>query len=98
MARHYSSNEFFRQMPNALLARYFQARGLFNDLDFSAMKEGKPEELFVAWLILPEGQRNAMDAELREIFDMSCDKGFLAIIGEAPHQFRDTPRCTYVET
>jgi hypothetical protein len=50
MARHYSSNEFFRQMPNALLARYFQGRGLFDDLDFATMKEGKPDELFAAWL------------------------------------------------
>jgi len=31
MARHYSTRDFFRQMPNALLARYFQARGLFGD-------------------------------------------------------------------
>jgi len=91
MARHYSSNEFFRQMPNALLARYFQGRGLFNDLDFAAMKEGKPDELFAAWLDLPDRQRNAMDAEFRDIFDMSCEKGFQAIIGEAPHQFRDNP-------
>ena len=29
MARHYSNKDFFRQMPNALLASYFQARGLF---------------------------------------------------------------------
>jgi hypothetical protein len=28
MSRHYSTKVFFRQMPNALLARYFQARGL----------------------------------------------------------------------
>jgi hypothetical protein len=45
MARDYSSKSFFRQMPNALLARYFQGRGLFADVDFAAMKEGKPEEL-----------------------------------------------------
>ena len=48
MARHYSTNDFFRQMPNALLARYFQDRGLFGDLDFSAMREGKPDALFAA--------------------------------------------------
>ena len=53
MARHYSTKDFFRQMPNALLARYFQARGLFGDLDFSAMKETQPDELFAAWLRLP---------------------------------------------
>lgn len=27
MARHYSTRDFFRQMPNALLARYFQGEG-----------------------------------------------------------------------
>jgi hypothetical protein len=48
MARHYSTREFFRQMPNALLDRYFQTRGLFGDLDFSAMKENHPDELFAA--------------------------------------------------
>jgi len=41
MARHYSTKDFFRQMPNVLLARYFHARGLFADLDFSAMKEAR---------------------------------------------------------
>ena len=91
MARHYSTKNFFRQMPNALLARYFQVRGLFADLDFAAMKEGKPDELFAAWLVLPDDQRNAMDTEFREIFEMSCEKGFAAIIDEANWQLRETP-------
>ena len=28
MPRHYSTRDFFRQMPNVLLARYFQDQGL----------------------------------------------------------------------
>ena len=91
MARHYSTKDFFRQMPNALLARYFQGRGLFADMDFAAMKEGKPDELFTAWLALADGQRNAMDAEFRDIFEMSCEKGFRAIIDEASWHLRETP-------
>ena len=55
MAQHYSIKDFFRQMPNPLLARYFKTKGLFSELDFVAMKEGKPDELFAAWLELPEG-------------------------------------------
>ena len=58
MARHFSTKEFFRQMPNALLARYFQARDLFDDLEFSALKEAQPDELFAAWLTLTDSQRN----------------------------------------
>jgi hypothetical protein len=45
---------FFRQMLNALLARYFQGQGLFDELDFAAMKEGKPKALFAAWLALDD--------------------------------------------
>lgn len=78
-------------MPNALLARYFQSRGLFEDIDFATMKEGKPDELFAAWLELPDGQRNEMDAEFRDIFEMSCEKGFRAIIDEANWQMREDP-------
>lgn len=91
MVRHYSTKEFFRQMPNVLLARYFHAEGLFRDLKFAAMKEGNPAELFNAWLGLSDSQRNEMDAEFRDIFEMSCEKGFLAIIDEARWQLRETP-------
>ncbi len=69
MSLTYSSKAFFRQMPNALLARYFQDRGLFGDMDFTSMKEGKPDKLFAAWLDLPDSQRNKMDAEFRDIFE-----------------------------
>jgi hypothetical protein len=91
MARHYTTRDFFRQMPNALLAHYFQGRGLFGDLDFAALKEAHPEELFTAWLVLPESERNAMDSQFREIFAMGCEKGFRAILDEAEWQFRETP-------
>jgi hypothetical protein len=91
MSSQYSTRNFFRQMPNALLARYFQERGLFGDIDFAAMKEGRPDDLFNAWLALPDSQRNKMDAEFRDIFEMSCEKGCQAIIDEASWQMRETP-------
>jgi hypothetical protein len=91
MTGQYSTKSFFRQMPNALLARYFNERELFGDIDFSAMKEGKPDELFKAWLALPANQRNKMDAEFRDIYEMSCEKGFRAIIDEAEWQMQEAP-------
>jgi hypothetical protein len=99
MTRHYSTKDFFRQMPNALLARYFQGRGLFESLDFAAMKEAQPDELFTAWLKLPDGQRNTMDAELHDIFEMSCEKGFRAILDEAEWHLAAEPqaRAEFVE-
>ncbi|HYW91869.1 MAG TPA: hypothetical protein VFA95_05295, partial [Gammaproteobacteria bacterium] len=91
MTRHYSTRSFFRQVPNALLARYFQGRRLLADLDFSAMKETKLDALFNAWLALPEDERKAMDAEFQDIFELSCEKGFRAIIDEARWQMQAEP-------
>jgi hypothetical protein len=91
MDRHYSTRDFFRQMPNALLARYFAARSVLAEMDFAALQETKPEPLFAAWLELPEGQGNAMDAELREIHALSCEKGWCAIRDEAQWQYREEP-------
>jgi len=54
MARHYTTRDFFRQMPNRLLARYFEGRGVLAGLDFAAMKETQTEGLFTAWLKLPD--------------------------------------------
>lgn len=83
MARHYSAREFFRQMPKALLGRYFRARNLFATIDFDKMPEGKPDALFDAWMALSDADRRALEAELRDIHDMSDEKGWLAILGEA---------------
>jgi hypothetical protein len=91
MTGQYSTKSFFRQIPNALLARYFSVREVLGDIDFSAMKEGKTDELFKAWLALPDDQRNKMDAAFRDIFEMSCEKGFRAIIDEAEWQMQKTP-------
>ena len=91
MARHYSARSFFRQMPNALLARYFTDRGVFIELDFGALKETDPSELFAAWINLPEDRRNEIDAEFLDIFEMSCEKGFRAIIDEASWQMKADP-------
>ena len=99
MARHYSTRDFFRQMPNGLLARYFHARNVFGDLDFAAMKETQPDELFAAWLGLPDSQRHEMDVEFRDISELSCEKGCRAIIDEAAWHFANAPEAhaTFVE-
>jgi hypothetical protein len=99
MIRHYSTRDFFRQMPNALLARYFDTHGALADVDFSVLKENDPDPLFTAWLAVPEGHRNEMDAEFREIFELSCEKGFRAILDEAGWHLERQPeaRSAFVE-
>ena len=83
MARNYSVKDFFRHTPNPLLARYFAARGLFAELDFDAMEEGKPDELFDGWMALPDEDRRRTDADFHDIDDMSNEKAWLAMLCEA---------------
>lgn len=93
MTRHYSTRDFFRQMPNALLARYFAGRAVFGEFDFVAMSETRHDDLFAAWLALPDAERNTMDAVFRDIFEMSCEKGCHAILDEAKwHLNQDADR------
>jgi hypothetical protein len=89
MAHHYSTRSFFRQMPNALLARYFAARDVLQDFDFTGMKETKVDSLFDAWMELPEASRSEMESELREISGMSNEKGLVAIIDEALYHLNE---------
>jgi len=56
-------------MPNALLARYFQARNQFGELDFAAMMQTQPDELFETWLNVTDDPRHEIDAEFLEIFN-----------------------------
>jgi hypothetical protein len=91
MARYYSTRNFFRQMPNALLARYFQGKGLLADLDLAGMSETKPDALMSAWLALPNDQRNKMDADFRDIHDLCDEGGFVAIRDEADWIYRTDP-------
>jgi hypothetical protein len=91
MSRHYSSRDFFRQMPNAMLARYFAGKGLLPEVDFAALPEGKPDALFEAWLALTDAQRHAAEADFREIQALSDSRGFIAIVDEARWQLEDQP-------
>ena len=75
MARDYSVEDLFRQTPNALLARYFAARGLFAGLDAGAMKEGKSDELSDGWIAVPDEDRRRTDADFRDIDNMRNEKG-----------------------
>ena len=83
MSRHYSTRSFFRQVPDELLARYFKGRALFGELNVAEMSETGPEALLAAWGELPERQRRELEAEFRQVFEMSCEKGIRTLLDEA---------------
>ena len=83
MAKHYSIKSFFRDMPAALLARYFDKQGHFQDFNFSSVEKGELDELFKVWLGLPEGERKRMEGEFQEIFALCRDAAIPAMVDEA---------------
>jgi hypothetical protein len=83
MARHYQPKRFFRQVPNALLQRYFRDRGVLVEVDFRALGETKVDPIYEAWLALPEEARYAMEQDLQEIDALSTEAGSKAILDEA---------------
>ena len=91
MAQHYSIKDFFRKMPKTLLERFCKTQEVLTGFDFDAMPDGKTDALFAAWLVLPDAERKPIDAIFGDIFDMSCGKGFKAILTETTHQFKDEP-------
>lgn len=92
MARHYSPKSFFRQMSSDLLARYFREKGVDAAADLVDPKNNSANNLFEAWLLIPDEPRKAMDAEFRSIFELSCEKGFRAILDEAEWQLTRDPQ------
>ncbi|HYC55122.1 MAG TPA: hypothetical protein VEL28_09310 [Candidatus Binatia bacterium] len=92
MGRHYTVREFFRQMPNALLVRYFERREVLDYLDFEAIADTDPDELVAQWLSVSDDRRRAMDAEFQDIFALSDESGFRAIIDEADWHLAEEPQ------
>jgi hypothetical protein len=90
MARQYSHTQFFRQTPNALLARYFQQHHqVIKELDFDKLKESDITPIFEAFKTLPEEKQAALKAELQDIDSMACQGGITALTDEAGF-YKDT--------
>lgn len=89
MAREYQPRQFFRQVPNRLLERYFSSRNALSEVDFAKLPETKVELIHEAWLQLPEDARNAMERDFREVHDLGSEGGNKAILDEAQFHGED---------
>lgn len=84
MARQYSPTQFFRRVPNALLARYFQEKhGVLQEIDFSKLKENDADTIFRAFTALPDEKQTEIEAECQDIEAMACQGAATALADEA---------------
>lgn len=83
MASQYQHRQFFRRVPNALLARYFEARDTDLGVDFATLTETQVEPLFEAFTALPEERQAAMEVDFQDINALATDGGIEALRNEA---------------
>jgi hypothetical protein len=83
MASQYQHRQFFRRVPNELLARYFESRDTDLGVDFGKLKETEVEPVFQAFTTLPEEQQAAMEVDFQDINALANDGGIDALRNEA---------------
>lgn len=91
MTRHYNTQHFFRCVPKILLLRLLDKYSLSQEIDLETFRRAKQKELFEVWMKLPEAYRGIIESRFIEIFELSCLKGFHAILDEARWQMRFNP-------
>lgn len=89
MAREYQPRQFFRQVPNRWLKRYFDGKNVLAEVDFAKLPETKVEPIHEAWLKLPDDARNDMERDFREVHDLATEGGNKAILDEAQFHGED---------
>lgn len=89
MWRNYSPKTFLRQTPNSILKEYFASKNLLTDIDFLSLKETEIDTIAEALDELSDKQRNKIEGEFRQIYEMAFEKGVLILIEEAGSVFHN---------
>lgn len=83
MASQYSHLQFFRRVPNVLLAKYFASRGTVLDVELDKLKPTEVEPLLNAFMTLDSTRQAEIEAEFQDIHALSCEGGVAALVDEA---------------
>jgi len=83
MAGQYQHRQFFRRVPNALLAKYFETRGVDLGVDFEKLTETDVEPIFQEFAALSEEQKANLEVDFQDINALANDGGIDALRNEA---------------
>ena len=91
MADQYSPKNFLRNVPNALLQRYFEEKQIAPAIDWENLDEGKKgaDALFEATATLSEEQQAAIEIDFQNINALACEGGIQALVNEALFEEND---------
>ncbi|MGD1041496.1 MAG: hypothetical protein ABR913_00365 [Sedimentisphaerales bacterium] len=87
MSRNYAPKAFLRQTPNRILKEYFHRKNLLGEIDFDTLGETEIDTIYAAMENLPDKERNSVEADFRQINEMSCEVGVRVLIEEAESVF-----------
>ena len=80
MAGQYSHKQFFRYVPNAQLANYFEAKKINLVVDFKDYNGKEVDTIFQVFTALAEDQQADIKAEFQNLDAMACDGGIVALV------------------
>lgn len=83
MSSQYQHRQFFRWVPNALLRKYFEAKGIDLDMEYEKLREADVEPIFSAFIALPETQQSNMEMDFQAINALASDGGTGTLLNEA---------------
>jgi len=85
MPAQYSHRQFFRRVPNKLLAQYFRKKKVDLGIDFNEIGERDADRLFEAFSGLDDKQQASIEADFQDIHAMACEGGVAALNDEATY-------------
>lgn len=83
MAAQYSNRQFFRNMPNHYLAKFFDSRNIQIEVNLAELKENAAAEIQDALNKLSDDQKAEIEAAFQDVNALACDGGVAALIDEA---------------
>jgi len=98
VSRQYSPKTFLRQTPKSTLRQYFQAKSITLEVDWEALTPRRIDPLHHAIEALPDEQRDGVERDFRQLFDMADARGRLLLIEQAEVRGEDlASRLEHVE-
>lgn len=91
MSKNFSISAFFRAMPNHLLKRYFEHQSVTLPPGHEQWHGTKPTEWLAFWGTLEPHQKTHFEADFREIYALSDEAGFKAMLDELEWQYQHHP-------
>jgi len=82
MAKQFDPRKVLRDVSNGLLQRFFERRGVLQDVPWDEMSETQIEPAFTAWQDMPERDRLAVQVILQDVNELADERGLNVLVEE----------------